>query len=149
MSGRAYMELAKAASRVNGRGALVVAGIDFPMHVDTIDHVRDPLGNLTGLKVVCSSTDKLDAAAYSYIAYDVMSTKANLEARNARLRPAIKSVVFNDPATIVFWSDGTKTVVKKGEGDVFDPEKGLAMAIAKRALGNQGSYFNEFKKWIK
>lgn len=35
---------------------------------------------------LCSSTDKLDAAAHSYIAYDVMSTNANLEARNARLR---------------------------------------------------------------
>ena len=28
-------------------------------------------------------------------------------------------------------------------------KKGLAMAIAKRALGNKGSYNNEFKKWIK
>lgn len=60
----------------------------------------------------------------------------------------IKKVVFNAPATIVFWSDGTKTVVKCGENDEYDPEKGLAMAIAKRALGNQGNYYNEFKKWL-
>ena len=60
----------------------------------------------------------------------------------------IKKVVFNDPATIVFWSDGTKTVVKCGENDEYDPEKGLAMAIAKRALGNHGNYYNEFKKWL-
>lgn len=60
----------------------------------------------------------------------------------------IKKVIFNDPATIVFWSDGTKTVVKCGENDEYDPEKGLAMAIAKRALGNQGNYYNEFKKWL-
>lgn len=60
----------------------------------------------------------------------------------------IKKVIFNAPATIVFWSDGTKTVVKCGENDEFDPEKGLAMAIAKRALGNQGNYYNEFKKWL-
>lgn len=60
---------------------------------------------------------------------------------------AIKNVIFNPPATIVFWEDGTKTVVKAGEHDEFDPEKGLAMAISKKALGNKGSYFNEFKKW--
>ena len=43
----------------------------------------------------------------------------------------IKNVIFNDPATIVFWNDGTKTVVKCGKNDTFDPEKGLAMAISK------------------
>ena len=59
----------------------------------------------------------------------------------------IKNVIFNDPATIVFWEDGTKTVVKVQDGDVFDPEKGLAMAISKKALGNKGNYFNEIKKW--
>ena len=59
----------------------------------------------------------------------------------------ITNVIFNDPATIVFWSDGTKTVVK-AEGEPFDPEKGLAMAIAKKALGNKGNYYNEFKKWL-
>lgn len=59
----------------------------------------------------------------------------------------IKEVIFNPPATIVFWADGTKTVVKTQEGEDFDPEKGLAMAISKKALGNQGNYYNQFKKW--
>lgn len=59
----------------------------------------------------------------------------------------IKRVIFNNPATIVFWADGTKTVVK-AHGDKFDEEKGLAMAIAKRALGNTGSYYNVFKKFV-
>ena len=59
----------------------------------------------------------------------------------------IKNVVFNPPATIVFWSDNTKTVVK-AENETFDPEKGLAMAIAKKALGNKGNYYETFKKWL-
>ena len=60
----------------------------------------------------------------------------------------IKNVIFNDPATIVFWNDGTKTVVKCGKNDTFDPEKGLAMAISKYFFYNAG-YFNDvFKKWI-
>lgn len=60
----------------------------------------------------------------------------------------IKNVIFNDPATIVFWQDGTKTVVKCQDGDKFDPEKGLAMAIAKKVYGNQGNYCNQLKKWL-
>lgn len=60
----------------------------------------------------------------------------------------IKDVKFNDPATIVFWDDGTKTVVKCQKGDKFDPEKGLAMAIVKKQCGHNNGYFNEiFKKW--
>ncbi len=62
--------------------------------------------------------------------------------------PKIKDVIFNDPATIVFWADGTKTVVQCQDGDTFDPEKGLAMAITKKALGNKGNYCNELKKWL-
>lgn len=60
---------------------------------------------------------------------------------------AIKKVIFNEPATIVFWLDGTKTVVK-AENEYFDPEKGLAMAIAKKVYGNKGSYFNQIRKWV-
>lgn len=59
----------------------------------------------------------------------------------------IENVIFNDPATIVFWDDGTKTVVK-ADDEPFDKEKGLAMAISKKFYGNKGKYFNEFKKWI-
>ena len=60
----------------------------------------------------------------------------------------IKKVIFNDPATIVFWTDNSKTVVKCGERDTYDPEKGLAMCIVKRFLGNKGNYYNELRKWL-
>lgn len=59
----------------------------------------------------------------------------------------IKKAIFNDPATIVYWKDGTKTVVM-AKNEPFDPEKGLAMAFAKRFLGNQGNYYNMFRKWM-
>lgn len=61
---------------------------------------------------------------------------------------AIKDVIFAPPDTIVYWSDGSKTVVKCSEKDVFDPEKGLAMAIAKRCGGNKGSYYKEIQNWV-
>ena len=59
----------------------------------------------------------------------------------------IKNVKFNPPATIVFWTDNTKTVVKCN-GEDYDPEKGFAMCICKKVLGNKGNYYKVFKKWL-
>lgn len=67
---------------------------------------------------------------------------------NKSRQPKIERVIFNDPATIVFWSDGDKTVVK-AVNEAYDPEKGLAIAITKKLLGhNKGNYYNELKKWL-
>ena len=44
--------------------------------------------------------------------------------------------------------NGTKTVVKCNPGDVFDPEKGLAMACTKKLFGNNGFYYDIFRKWL-
>lgn len=63
-------------------------------------------------------------------------------------KPAIKNVIFNDPATIVVWSDGSKTVVKCQPGDTYSKETGLALCIAKKFLGNKGNFNDVFKKWI-
>ena len=70
-----------------------------------------------------------------------MATKQALSVRAV-------DVIFNDPATIVFWSDGTKTVVKcqAGEGDIYNPEAGLAMCYMKKALGNSSRAFNNALK---
>ena len=59
----------------------------------------------------------------------------------------IKKVIFNNPYTIIIWFDGTKTIVK-AENESFDKEKGLAMALSKKFLGNTGKYYDLFKKWI-
>lgn len=85
--------------------------------------------------------DTLDAALYSSILASCHYTP-----KIKSLIPEIRNVIFNEPATIVFWADGTKTVVKS-HNEKFDPEKGLAMAISKKALGNEGNYFNKIKKW--
>ena len=60
----------------------------------------------------------------------------------------IKNVYFNDPVTVVMWNDGTKTIVRCSENDFYDPEKGLAMAIVKKAYGNDSKFHKVFKKWI-
>ena len=67
---------------------------------------------------------------------------------NSSYSLTIKKVIFNNPATIILWADGSKTVGMCGERDTYDPEKGLAMAIARKALGNKGNYYNTFEKWL-
>ena len=60
----------------------------------------------------------------------------------------IEKVVFNDPATIIIWGDGTKTVVK-AQNEPYDKEKGFVMACLKRFLGNDNTFNKEIKKWVK
>jgi hypothetical protein len=60
----------------------------------------------------------------------------------------IDKVIFNEPATIILWKDGTKTVVKAVD-EPFDREKGFAMAVLKKMAGNKGNYFNKVKRWVK
>lgn len=81
----------------------------------------------------------------------------------------IEKVLFQNPATIVFWSDGTKTVVncmdnveikkkvvdgkevtirKPKKADTYSEEAGLAMAIVKKWAGNNGNYNNIFREFI-
>ena len=60
---------------------------------------------------------------------------------------SIKDVLYKDPATIIFWKDGTKSVVVC-DAEEYDPEKGFAMAACKKVFGNKGNYYNTFKKWL-
>lgn len=57
----------------------------------------------------------------------------------------IKRVIFNDPATVILWNDGTKTVAKCVKGDKYDPEKGFAIAYAKKFGGK--TFREEMDKW--
>ena len=60
----------------------------------------------------------------------------------------ILKVIYNDPATIVFWGDGTKTVVKCQEGDDYSPRMGLLYCIAKKAFGNTGRFNDVIEEHI-
>ena len=62
-------------------------------------------------------------------------------------RPRIKKVIFHDPATIVYWKDGTKTVVKCKEDEEFDKWTGLAMAHMKKIY--KDDFHSIFKEYCK
>jgi hypothetical protein len=49
-------------------------------------------------------------------------------------------VIFDDPATICVWKDGTKTVVVASEDEKFVPEFGVAMCIVKKLYGNRSEF---------
>lgn len=89
-----------------------------------------------------------DSMRYMHWANCVMEEATKKKEETNMTVASIKNVIFAPPATIVYWSDGSKTVVKCSEKDVFDPEKGLAMAIAKRCGGNKGSYYKEIRHWV-
>lgn len=67
---------------------------------------------------------------------------------NCDIRSNIKDVIFSYPATIILWKDGTKTIVKAGKDEKYDPEKGFAMAICKKVFGNGGNYHGAFKEYV-
>ena len=64
-----------------------------------------------------------------------------------RLSSKIERVIFNDPATIVIWDDGSKTVVKCNDGDTYNKEVGLTACIVKKICGNTGRWNEILKKW--
>ena len=65
--------------------------------------------------------------------------------RKTNTLPKIKKVIFNDPATIVLWDDGGKTVVKCSLGDTYSEWSGLAFCICKKLMGDE--FHKVFKHW--
>lgn len=82
--------------------------------------------------------------------YDYLTnTYRGIEIVDKRVDPfEIKKVYFNDPATVVLWADGTKTVVKCSEEDIYDEQTGLLMCIAKKAFGNKGAFNDILREWL-
>lgn len=59
-----------------------------------------------------------------------------------------RDIIFHDPATIIMWSDGTKTVVKCHEEDTYDKEKGLALCYLKKFYcDNKSRKLNDILKY--
>ncbi len=59
-----------------------------------------------------------------------------------------KKVLFNGPATIAFWKDGTKTVIKCSEDDAYDPEKAVLWAIFEKWICPDGKFSKTSRRRI-
>ena len=107
-----------------------IYGIGEPFRCEV---TREWLNNTTEVKVEFAGIvgeDKFDRAMGSV--RHLLGIKA--DGNNAAHTPAPKRVIINDPATVVFFSDDTKTVTKAKDGDEYDPLFGI-MACALRKVG--------------
>lgn len=127
-------------------------GLPIPFHLNRVDII--PMGHSDHIVKIEGSeatnlfdTDRMVGTMEYRIASRYNSNYPSNSWFDAKT-PSIKKVIFNDPATIVIWSDNSKTVVKCQDGDTFNKELGLAMAISKKYLGNKGNFNDEFKKYI-
>lgn len=62
------------------------------------------------------------------------------------LYPEVDHIFYDDVATVVFWKDGTKTVVKCPEGTPYDEYSAFCAALAKKIYGNNSKLQREIKK---
>lgn len=60
--------------------------------------------------------------------------------------PVPKKVIFNGPATVVLWTDNTKTVVKKSEDEPDDREKALMYCVFKKFLDDKKRDMDKYLK---
>lgn len=60
--------------------------------------------------------------------------------------PKVARIFYDDVATVVFWTDGTKTVVKCPEGTPYDEYSAFCAALAKKIYGNNSKLQREIKK---
>ena len=118
--------------------ALVIPSDRYTMMFNCVNKNRS--STKTG---VLNTADKINIAGITGNA----TIRSRVIPKPTNYLPEIKNVKFNGPATIVFWADGTKTVVKCQDGDDYSKEVGLAMCIVKKAFGNMSKYNDIFKKW--
>lgn len=72
-------------------------------------------------------------------AHDYMQKDSEFTATiHRQFRFAPKEIIYNDAATIVYWTDGTKTVVKCNKNDEYSEYFGFVAAVAKKMYGGTG-----------
>lgn len=60
--------------------------------------------------------------------------------------PQPKKIIFQPPATIVYWEDGDKTVVKCMSSQQFDEQAGYAAAFMKKVYGTHAAFKSMLKE---
>lgn len=109
--------------------------------MDNQYYILTPAGEKVKLavnNVNCDTNYAVGTCGLSAYAFDVCDTqKQDIGKFGGYINKNnyITRVIVNEPAVVVFWNDGTKTVVKCGEKDHFDAEKGVLLAVLKRIQG--------------
>jgi hypothetical protein len=121
--------------------------------------VGDPKSDLTGIYVNNIVNAHIDKQILKKVFEQEDQIKEELEAekaaaelkkiqkRNKRLRGLIEKVTFSGPVTVVKWNDGSITRVRCAEGEIYDQEKGLLAAMAKKLYENTNIFVEELAYW--
>ena len=121
----------------------------FQTTIVTENYLKEKIMELVRMLNEASMKDLVVARGAAKSMYaSTASTASTVFSFSIDYRHQIEKVIFNDPATIVFWKDGSKTVVKCQPNDKYDKMTGFAMACAKYMFGNEGNYYEVFKKWV-
>ena len=117
----------------------IIAGRDAAVYFLSNDGVLTDRINLHVLGVYCEHT----VGGSEYVKIDGLLDREDSSPRSygttGLLEKAVK-VIYNPPATIAFWADGSKIVVKCDKDDVYDPKYGLALCYMKKALGSSRAF---------
>lgn len=70
----------------------------------------------------------------------------NRKAKGEKLPELPKRIIFSGPKTIVFWYDGTKTIVSCAEDEDYDPYNAFCAALAKKMFGSTSAAKAYLKK---
>ncbi len=94
-------------------------------------------------RVRVSPITSITSTTYATLS-DIVVKHKGLGFRNIK----IKKIIFNPPATVIFWGDDTKTVVKCAEDDEFNPEIGVAMCYMKKIYGSRHAFSKKVESYI-
>lgn len=126
-------------SAVTTADEVPIRELEFALVEDryAFDHLHIELRNIRGM-----------AGKYAVYGQQKVAYYNSGQELTAATKLSIKKIIFNGPATIVMWTDGTKTIVKcNKESEEFDDrEKAIFAACAKKLLGTNktGSNYLDF-----
>lgn len=106
----------------------------FSYNDDSIDAMRYAMEDITKTRVLYNSF-------YGLPLSDDKETKARLFTMPERY-------IINEDAAILFWADGTKTVIKRAEDDEADPVKAFLWAYFQYTSGMTKTKANQYLKEV-
>lgn len=84
---------------------------------------------------------------YDYLQLEYHAIIDAQKKQQVKANGGVKKIIFNYPATIVYWNDGDKTVVKCHEDDIWNRWAGFALAVCKKLVCNNDTV--KFHRWMK
>jgi len=98
------------------------------------------MGNIRLVDKENNEMSKKEVQLLSDSAKKKLDLNMYLDAMRFGSMPRVEDVIYNNPLTIVNWSDGVKTIVKCRDGEAFNEYMGFLACVAKRVFGGHGHY---------